>query len=91
MIRNSEGTTGARFGAAMVGIICGAELVVAAVVAGAGVGAFFGLEGAFVAAIAAFLFVNIRRRTNPNSPTNPLGVRLLNAFRGQRTRRKDSL
>lgn len=38
-----------------VGVVCGAELVLAATVGGAGIGAFFGLEGAVVGLIAVSL------------------------------------
>ncbi len=51
--RNSIGTDKWKWWTGIIALVCGAELVVIAVIGGAGIGAFFGLNGAFVAAFAA--------------------------------------
>lgn len=49
--------------AVVVGLVCGAELVVLAVVGGAGLGALFGWEGAVVGGIVvALLGMTVARR-----------------------------
>ena len=59
-------------------VVCGAELVVAAAISGAGVGVFFGLDGALVAALAtATLAIAVRsrlaaRRRSRSSGGSPL-------------------
>ena len=56
----------------IIAVVCGAELIVAAAIGGAGIGAFFGLDGAFVAALAAATlafsvrsWLTARRRSRP--------------------------
>lgn len=44
-----------RLWAGLLGVVCGAELVLAVIIGGAGVGAILGLEGALVAAAAIFI------------------------------------
>jgi len=56
----------------IVGVVCGVELLAIAVVGSAGVGAFFGLEGALVMSIGAGASVVtirslIARRSQPRS------------------------
>jgi len=53
--------------AAVIGVVCGAELVIAAIIGGAGLSAFFGLEGLLVGAIvvslaASYFFARRRRQ-----------------------------
>lgn len=54
----------------LVGLVCGAQLFAVVVVGGAGIGAFFGPEGALVLSIAAgaafFAIRSLVSRTTPN-------------------------
>ncbi len=56
--------------ATVIGIVCGAELIVAAIIGGSGLSALFGWNGALVAAVAiAMVFgVVVRRRSNTAPP-----------------------
>ena len=58
--------------ASIIGVVCGAELIVAAVIGGAGFSVFFGMEGALVAGAVVVLglaFVLQRRRKRAHSET----------------------
>lgn len=53
--------------AAIIAVVCGAELVGAAVLGGAGLSAFFGLEGLAVAVVlVAVASATVLRRRSPN-------------------------
>lgn len=61
---------------AIIAVVCGAELVVAAAIGGAGIGVFFGLDGAFVAALAAAtLAFSVRWRLAGRRRSGPTGAR----------------
>ncbi len=58
-----------KFWATAIGVVCGIELLLAALVGGAGLSAFFGLEGLFVGIVIAgaaigYLLLRRQRRTN---------------------------
>lgn len=62
----------------IIAAVCGAELVVAAAIGGAGIGVFFGLEGAFVAAlVAATLALSVRSWLAARRRSRPTGSPLL--------------
>ena len=76
----------------IIAVVCGAELVVAAAIGGAGIGVFFGLDGAFVAALAAATlafsvrsWLKARRRSRPaggsNTPVRAVAVRAEGMYR----------
>ncbi len=68
--------------AAIIAVVCGAELVVAAAIGGAGIGVFFGLEGAFVAALAAAtLAFSVRWRLAGRRRSGPTGVQRMEILR----------
>ncbi|MCI0776382.1 MAG: hypothetical protein J4N97_11725 [Chloroflexi bacterium] len=76
----------------IIAVVCGAELIVAAAIGGAGIGAFFGLDGAFVAALAAATlafsvrsWLTARRRSRPaggrKTPVRAVTVRAEGTYR----------
>ena len=76
----------------IIAVVCGAELIVAAAIGGAGIGAFFGLDGAFVAALAAATlafsvrsWLTVRRRPRPaggpKTPVRAVTVRAEGTYR----------